>query len=206
MLIFIHIAKTGGLSLRNTMLGPRTMVCSHEADFEKKVKLAWMKKKDILLGHIPYGIHKYTPGEYEYLTILRHPAERVYSKYTYNYRFAPAKQPKLCDFMEQKCAWNVQNLAVRQLCGLGLPYHGIIEEHHYNEATKNLSTIKYLGFTDNLNVVFGRVKSDYGLRGNLPNTNVTKNNKLAKLDKKDVELISSYNKWDIKLYDFAKSL
>jgi len=205
MLIFIHIAKTGGISLRGMMSVLNPMIVSHQSDLKERMEMARKRKRKALLGHIPYGIHQYNPDSCEYVTILRHPAERVFSKFAYNYRKAPKKKPPLAEFMEQLCAWNVQNLAVRQLCGLGLLYHGPIHECHYDDAVRNLELVKYVGFTDNLGKLARRLRADYGL-GGLGHDNKTKNHKVKNLPKKDVELVLGYNEWDMKLYDFAKKM
>lgn len=88
MLIFIHISKTGGSTLRDLLHwnydGQSYNIKSFDgilpflaqADAEK---LRWK----CLQGQLFYGIHAYIPAPCTYLTILREPIARVISHYYY---------------------------------------------------------------------------------------------------------------------------
>jgi hypothetical protein len=118
-LIFVHVAKTGGLSLRNAMAGPSTVVIPHTASLNE-----WGEKASnatIAVGHIPYGLHTYLnkSREYDYLTILRHPVERVLSKYYYTYKTKELiSNNSIPEFMVGYFYCVVQNLMVKQLAGI----------------------------------------------------------------------------------------
>ncbi len=82
-LYFLHIPKTGGISISDTlgqirnrkklkMLGP--ILLDHLEQYPK-----WAKS-DILVGHLGLLPLNY---EYEYFTVLRDPMERLYSHYSH---------------------------------------------------------------------------------------------------------------------------
>lgn len=209
MLIFVHIPKTGGTALRASLAYQKKYVSlSHEDSFE------WMAERsngcDVAAGHIPFGLHNYINEPFEYITVLRHPAERIMSKYNMP---APARTVTPEEFVAQ--SHRFKNLATRQLCGLGLNYDGDITEEHYNLALSNLKTIKYIGTTRQLGSLWDKIRHDNGLNVPLyhhsasrnPRNNHSKiNHKLEALSSIIIDGIIKYNEWDLKLFEEAQRL
>ncbi len=84
-LVFTHIPKTAGTSLKKSVILPN--VRPGRAYWVLGVgKLIRDRPRDVdvVLGHIPYGIHRVLPfRDVRYLTILRDPVDRCVSFYNY---------------------------------------------------------------------------------------------------------------------------
>ncbi len=88
--IFLHLGKTGGMTL-NTIMDwnyPRKAVytISRYARIAEFTALPEEERRKIrcLKGQIFFGIHQWLPRESTYVTLLRHPVRRVISQYYYN--------------------------------------------------------------------------------------------------------------------------
>lgn len=90
-LIFLHLPKTAGMTLR-TVLAARypahaTFVIGNDinADIDRFVHMEAAERARIrlLIGHMSFGLHQYLPAGARYLTMLRHPVDRVLSEYRF---------------------------------------------------------------------------------------------------------------------------
>lgn len=92
--IIMHIEHTGGTTLQRII---ERQYRPEETYLNYKPRLkptpifmakseAERRRYKLIFGHLYYGIHRYVPGESRYLTILRHPVDRMISSYTYNAR------------------------------------------------------------------------------------------------------------------------
>ena len=87
-LIFIHIPKTAGSTLRPIMDRhyPRPVICKLDflpRDLDALLRLPEQARSRIrvLQGHFPFGLHKHLAVPVDYLTILREPVNRIISMY-----------------------------------------------------------------------------------------------------------------------------
>jgi hypothetical protein len=96
-LIFLHIPKTGGSTLRSIIARqypPNTIftirIPSPEGIEEFK-RLPEAKRAEIaaLQGHMGFGLHQWLPKPSTYFTILRDPVDRVISRYHYESSKSP---------------------------------------------------------------------------------------------------------------------
>jgi hypothetical protein len=87
-LIFIHIPKTAGSTLRPIMDRhyPRHSIC--KLDFLPRDLDAFMQtpadtrsRIRVLQGHFPYGLHEQLSVPADYLTLIREPVDRIISMY-----------------------------------------------------------------------------------------------------------------------------
>jgi Galactose-3-O-sulfotransferase len=93
-LIFIHIQKAGGISLQRTLrrkLGQPLMHRATRLLAGKSQNLpleAALKSKTpedrYFVGHCCYGVHRWLPQPYTYITLLREPVSRIISLYYYS--------------------------------------------------------------------------------------------------------------------------
>jgi hypothetical protein len=90
--IFLHIPKTGGMSVRTALkwiYGPGAV---HRLPSDPAALEAWIEDGgpeqvsagDLVTGHVAYGIHEHLDGPCRSVTILRHPIRRVVSHYYYH--------------------------------------------------------------------------------------------------------------------------
>ena len=99
-LVFLHIHKTAGTSLRGLLLrqfaaGRVHLMDQHYFRVQQAVdalaarEVEERRRIDLLVGHVAYGIHALLPRPSTYLTVLREPVARTLSEY-YFVRSAPA--------------------------------------------------------------------------------------------------------------------
>ena len=87
-LVFVHIPKTGGLTLR-AILGTffaYNEICpivDWDEVLKRRLNLAYYH---LFNGHFPYSIRDWLPEEPQYITMLREPVERVVSQYQHEKR------------------------------------------------------------------------------------------------------------------------
>lgn len=104
-IVFVHIPKTGGSTLHQLIhanhregevyiLGQTVPGGADEDDDFIDVharSIDWLEnapadeKQDIrcLMGHMPFGFHRFLPKGGQYVTMIRHPVERVISHFNY---------------------------------------------------------------------------------------------------------------------------
>lgn len=86
VILFLHIPKTGGASLADVFeqnFGPWGSDVYFNANDWSNLNSEKMKRARVVHGHFPYGIHNYINRDYKYITIIRHPADRIASLYSY---------------------------------------------------------------------------------------------------------------------------
>jgi hypothetical protein len=86
LVIFMHIPKTGGITLRNIL--DQQYRSEHILRLPQKNKLVNLQKKganikelQCVYGHHRFGVHEYFQQPFTYITMLRHPVERIISTY-----------------------------------------------------------------------------------------------------------------------------
>jgi hypothetical protein len=109
-LIFLHIHKTAGTSLKHllTRLYPRdTTLLMDQRYFRLQDALdelaglepAGLERIDCLIGHVAYGVHRLLPRPPAYITMLREPVARTLSHYQF-LRTVPA--PFITRILDEK--------------------------------------------------------------------------------------------------------
>jgi hypothetical protein len=90
--LFIHLAKTGGTSIYNIVVGSKIPMLHFWQFPSQEEVIESGLDANVIGGHVSHGFHKWwnmppwnsTLSEYTYFTILRHPVERVISHYLYH--------------------------------------------------------------------------------------------------------------------------
>lgn len=132
-IIFLHIQKTGGITLQRMLrrrlgksLKARAAGLLAEKNKPATVEQELQQKKNAdryVVGHFCYGIHQFLPRPYTYMSFLREPVARICSLYCYfqanptAYYHHHAKNKSLEEFALQTQLMELDNGQVRFLAG-----------------------------------------------------------------------------------------
>lgn len=83
ILVFVHIRKTAGTTLRRIIRRqhPRGTVWESDNETPPRLSPEMFARMRVLQGHFPFGIHARLPRPVSYLTLLRDPIDRALSVY-----------------------------------------------------------------------------------------------------------------------------
>src|SRR4051794_2187115 len=124
-LVFVHIQKAGGLTLRAIVRRQyRGMVLfeSPPEDFDA-LPADDRRRIEVLQAHVPFGVHRYLDASVDYITMLRDPVDRILSLFFYlrglpdRGVFEPAVRSGLLGFVEMDHP-QMRNFQTRLLAGL----------------------------------------------------------------------------------------
>lgn len=218
-LIVLHIPKTGGTSLRRALTGPKVVALTaanigryYNENLPREMGKVEKDSRNVVIGHFPYGVHKHLDGPYRYATVLRHPAERVFSDFRYTKGVSKGGHAhngaqfttSLDRFLT--AYWLGSNLMVRQLSGLGFAFKGKVDDSHLELAMANLRTIEYVGLTRAMDDFYARIQKAYGFTAKLGVVNKGVGANVATMDRRVVAQILEHNQLDLVLYEVAKEM
>ncbi len=224
-IIFLHIPKAGGTTLRHVFLNQYKYLKSHEIYTINRTKeteifqnLSHQKKQEIklLIGHMPFGMHKELNHNFKYITFLRNPIERVISAYYYNkenessdvFDLINGNKLSLYDYLLNNIEPWSMNAMTKHLYGCNQKqFKENCTEDMFNEAINNLnSNFIFTGIVEEFNksLIILKEKLNWS-NPYYKSLNITKN-KISKseIDSNVLQLISELNFYDIKLYKFAR--
>jgi hypothetical protein len=216
-LIFLHIPKTAGTTLRtiiNWQYPPRTTLIG--SGFELRNKLRNLpeqrrRKIRVLQGHMPFGLHEYLSGPVDYITILRDPVDRVLSTYCFIltrpmhplYEEVASMNMSLREFVNSERFPQVSNQQTRVISG-GLRDN--FSAQALEAAKSNLSThFSAVGFTERFDESLVLFKRLLGWRNiYYYKRNVTRDRpRRCEIPNSTIRLIEKNNILDMELYEFA---
>jgi hypothetical protein len=171
-IIFLHIHKTAGMSLRGLFVKNYRDGGQFNTDLMDIAAADWGACRDrvrcwdpetmaacrVFKGHMPFGLHELLPGPSRYITFLRDPVRRVLS----HYRMAVRKKQLPHDHWidPSRADWNLgaapalarsfDNGQTRMLAGadLQLPF-GACTDEHLQLAKRNIDThFDFVGLTE----------------------------------------------------------
>jgi len=222
-LVFIHIPKTGGMSLRKVLL--RELGGGEHFWIVDPVKdTTWLRtiphddreRMALVEGHMYYGVHELLPRPCVYMTMLRNPLERVLSYYSHirertdHHLHEAARGLSLAECIRRGLTVELDNFMVRAMTSLantGVPFGGVTREM-LTEAKTHLDGIAFLGLSERFDESLARFREMLGWRGeDVPRVNVTKSRLRAEeLSESDLALVREANAFDHELYDHATRL
>ena len=230
VLMIVHIPKAAGTTLRVIAQRqyPQTFIIGHDIPAERQRLRALSEdgKRDLraVFGHMCWGWHKeLAPGqEYQYLTMLRDPTERVLSLYAHSklaqhFLGKATAGMDVRAYLESGVTRTCDNGMVRQLCGsdtfLRDPYrdmvipHGKVNRQHLAAAKRNLDACVAVGVAEQFDDFLAVCQAELGWRiGSYENRNVTfwPRPSLASLDRRTKEALEHYTRLDRELYEYAR--
>ncbi|MCE0483443.1 MAG: sulfotransferase family protein [Methylacidiphilales bacterium] len=169
-IIFFHIPKTAGMSLRGILVKTyreglhfntsieRDISSANWNDCVARIKKMFPQELDqhqVFKGHMLFGIHEILPWPADYITFLRDPVQRVVSHYRHQCRLGihPAGHqidPSRPDWNLGSVAATLDNYQTRLLAGTNpdLPFQCCTKEH-LEAAKANLDRhFKFVGLTE----------------------------------------------------------
>jgi len=189
-LIFHHIGKTGGMTLRDIVTRQYPAKALYEfpggKEMERLDELARMKesrrrKIRCLMGHWIFGVHEHVPGPYAYMTMLREPVDRTISNFQ-----------TLSLSGEKPCA---------DLTGRS------VTRETYRAAEKNLGSFAAVGLTELFDESLALYKSLFGWK----DISYKKINVTPRRPRRDdvpaavIREIEARNEFDLMLYGAARA-
>lgn len=232
-LIFLHIFKTGGVTL-NKILSRQfppdsVFVITHAAPpviREALLEFKQLSHKDTkqiryLAGHMPFGFHKYLVQPCIYTTLLRNPVDRVISEYyafqrnadSYLYKEITSRNIRLEDYVREGMflAWNGQVRLLRETSKDWLEIFGPVSLSRKNlqVAKENLRQHFIVGLTDRFDESLILLKRTFGWDGDIHYAKQNVGLRVPGRDEvssKAVSLIEKYNQLDMELYEFGKRM
>lgn len=220
-LIFLHIPKAAGSTLHPVLerhyskRACRTISLPEQLEAFKQLPQRERQRIRLLKGHMPFGMHDHLAGGSRYITLLRHPAERVVSHYYYVKRTPDhylhhflSRGMSLADFASSGLSGELDNGQVRLLSGhdQDIPC-GDCSRDLLDVARRNIEQhFAVAGLTERfdeslvlMGITLGWTWTPYYL-----NRNVTQNKPAARqIDPHTLAAIERANPLDFELYDWV---
>lgn len=220
-LIFLHIPKAAGSTLHPVLerhyskRSYQTISVPAQLEAFKQSPEAERRRIRLLKGHMPFGMHIYLEGSSRYITLLRHPAERVVSHYYYVKRRPGhylhhhlANGMSLAEFASAGLSGEMDNGQVRLLSGhdQDIPC-GQCTRDLLDTARHNIEQhFAVAGLTERFDesLVLMSIELGWNWTPYYLNRNVTKDKPVAKqIDPIALKAIEQANPLDFELYDWA---
>jgi hypothetical protein len=217
-LIFLHIPKAAGSTLHPVLerhYSKHALHTIHRAEDFKHLPADELRRIRLLKGHMPFGLHEYLTGRSRYITLLRHPAERVVSHYYYVKRRPPhylhhhiANGMSLAEFAGAGLSGEMDNGQVRLLSGhdQDIPC-GQCTRDLLDTAKRNIENhFAVVGFTERFDESLALMAIELGWNWTpyYLNRNVTQDKPVAKqIDPVAFKAIEQANPLDFELYEWA---
>lgn len=219
--MFVHLPKTAGTtfnSLLSYQYGHRRSlwVPWDNVDLEQTLlRLSPEKRQrlNLIRGHFPFGWHEFLERPVRYITMLRHPVDRVISMYYY-FRTGPdCHEQRLArssrsieDFVTREATTMVENDQVRRLSGQMVGF-GEVDSTIFQTALSNLNDrFCCVGLTERFDESILLMAQQ--LHWTRPvfylSSNVTRQRpSLQEISAQARRLIEKYNEFDLALYEKA---
>lgn len=220
--VYIHIPKTAGQTMFEILKRNYGRVPSYNSPgtypgIEYLRSLSQEHRDDIRLisGHIPYGIHEILGRNVKYVTMLRHPVQRIISHYHfvrrvpkhYLYRAVVDNEMTLLDYVTSNISQELDNGQTRLLYGLDGDAIPQVREEHFQQAHINLQyNISAVGLQEEFDLSILLFQQHLGWS---PPFYRSKNVNRVKKDtpaQDIIEAIESRNQYDLQLYHSARTI
>ncbi|MGE7636131.1 sulfotransferase family 2 domain-containing protein [Bacillus paramycoides] len=211
LLIYLHIPKTGGTTLKNIIkrqYHPKEVWFHMEKDMIPKMeKRGNVDQLKCVGGHCWYGLHEYFEKQFQYFTMLRNPIDRVISEYYYILRrpnhnaYPQIKNMTLMEF--------IQNFSLKSSNQQTRRISGSIHNPNLDHAKTNLKNdFVVAGLSEMFDDSIFLMKKAFNWQDiSYSKENVTqKRPAIDEISKDILNELKKRNAMDIELYAFAKEL
>ncbi len=218
-LFFLHIPKTGGLTLRGILSRyfTRGQVCpANGLGSLLKISDAEIAQYSYFRGHIPYNATQLMPRTPLVITFLRDPFERTLSNYAYlrsreDLRLHPvAAQNNLIGYLRNPRAAYNQTDMMTYFIGANFPIRGLPNrDKHLDLAMRRLESMPFVGITERYDESVQLLAHVLGI---LPIEHIEKRNvsperlRISDLSAEEYALIDEITQNDQRLYAYARQL
>jgi hypothetical protein len=227
--IFLHIGKTAGLSLRQVLRRqvPSSRVLEFRAPLPEPGRLrregalahlAGLPERDrararLVMGHAPFGVHELIPRPSTYVTMLRDPVALVLSVYRYILRTerhilheeVVRRDLSLDAFVRSGLSLETDNSQTRAVAGdTSTPFGGCGSEMLERAKTNIEERFSVVGLTERFDESLLLLRRAFGWRNvRYVSTNVAPDHGRSRPPPETVELIRERNRLDLELYAWA---
>lgn len=221
--VFIHIPKTGGMTLysmiRDIYKPSELHKINPAMESIGKYKHLSQDRKDklkVIYGHMDYRIHELLPPNSRYVTLMRNPVERVISHYHYVRRTANdplrelAMRSSLDDWVARCDLLEMDNGQTRRLSGSkDLVKFGECSAEMLERARHNVQeNFALVGITEYFDETYGLMSKlfNWPIKHYLPRNVAQHRSSMKEIPVRTIRLIEKHNALDMELYEHAKRL
>jgi hypothetical protein len=224
-LIFVHIPKTAGTSLRHVLrkqYGRERMtnvraLCTETLDTRMQAANRERLGRDhVLLGHMIYGAHRHLSGSPTYMSMVREAVDRVVSDYYYVCRtpshdfYDPVVSDNysLDDYVRSGITVYTNNIQTRMLSGVGrdTPF-GKCTREMLSQAKENIeSHFAVVGVTERFeeSIILMKRRFGWGLPIYITRNRTSDRPSRPEIPESTRALIREYNALDFELYEHVR--
>lgn len=231
VLLFLHIPKTAGKTLINSVLYRH--YASHDPNEVCYVPLGIMRDPSlsppyiressklrnrslrVVVGHFPFGMHEFISRSCAYVSFLRDPIDRVISLYYHILRYGHeplhdrliAEKVGLDDFVSNISCREAENDQTRRLAGLDVKFNES-DSRMLALAKGNIRRhFAFVGITERFDesLILLKRQLDWQDVRYIPELVNEHRPRRESLSSSTLDLIAKYNALDIELYDYANN-
>lgn len=219
--IFLHIGKTAGTSLRKVLRsnyrtsdimlvrvrgGPREATLARFAALPEEDRLG----PRLLMGHTVFGLHRYVPGPCTYISLVRKPRSLVLSQYRFVLRtpghrhhdVVTSQHMGIAEYIRSGISMEMDNSQTRAIAGdLSTPY-GACTDEMLETAKRNIEEhFTVVGLTERFDETLVLLQKRFRWsKLHYVRANVAPNTQPVELSDEAGALIAEHNRLDDQLY------
>lgn len=219
-LCFIHIPKTAGTTLTSLLNSKfhQSKICPAEVWSEVvDIPRTELAQYQLFRGHFFYDIGELLPHKPVYITMLRHPIERVISGYEFMRRNIPTRTEALTNHYKAKTMTLTEyvsdlenpSMANSQTRHLSLSRHKDDPEAWLAVAKQHLAEFACFGLVEHFQDSMALLSYTFGWNPLAEYSNLmigARKLKQEQLEPEVLEMIATRNSLDLELYKYAKEL